>query len=98
MWQNSNELRIGGAIVDSDICYIDFPTTIKNGGFNGFSKNSAPKPTEDKKEDNFKYYTVQKGDTLWGIAQKYHTTVNDIAAKNNIKNVNLIYPGQVFRI
>lgn len=97
MWQNSDDLRISGVVVDSNVCFIDFPTVIKNGGFNGFGKGAAPQ-TDDKKEDMFKYYTVQKGDTLWGIAQKYHTTVSKIAAENNIKNVSLIYPGQVFKI
>lgn len=43
-------------------------------------------------------YTVKKGDTLSGIAKKYGTTVNEIAKKNNIKNVNLIFPGQVLVI
>ena len=43
-------------------------------------------------------YTVKSGDTLSGIAQKYGTTVGAIASTNGIKNVNLIYPGQVLHI
>lgn len=43
-------------------------------------------------------YTVKKGDTLSAIAKKYSTTVNSIAKLNNIKNVNLIYVGQVLII
>lgn len=43
-------------------------------------------------------YTVKKGDTLRAIAKKYGTTVNSIAKLNNIKNVNLIYVGQVLYI
>ena len=39
-------------------------------------------------------YTVKAGDTLSEIAQKYNTTVSALAAKNNIKNPNLIYVGQ----
>lgn len=39
-------------------------------------------------------YIVKAGDTLSEIAQKYNTTVNHLAAKNNIRNVNRIYPGQ----
>lgn len=39
-------------------------------------------------------YTVKSGDTLSGIAQKYKTTYQKIANDNNIKNPNLIYPGQ----
>lgn len=41
-----------------------------------------------------KTYTVKSGDTLSGIASKYKTTVAKIVKDNNIKNANLIYPGQ----
>lgn len=44
------------------------------------------------------YYTVQRGNTLGEIAQRYGTTVQEIASINNIVNPNLIYPGEVFRI
>lgn len=46
-------------------------------------------------------YTVKKGDTLWAIAKQYLGSGKkypQIASENNIKNPNLIYPGQVFRI
>lgn len=50
-----------------------------------------------------KTYTVQPGDTLWGIARKYYgngTEYTRIAAANSgqIKNPNLIYPGQTITI
>lgn len=43
-------------------------------------------------------HKVVKGDTLSALAKKYGTTVNAIAKLNNIKNVNLIYVGQVLTI
>lgn len=43
-------------------------------------------------------YTVKKGDTLSAIAKRYGTTVQDIAKKNNIKNVNKIYVGQKLNV
>ncbi len=43
-------------------------------------------------------YRVQKGDTLWKIAKRYRTTVDDILAVNDIENPDLIYPGQKFLI
>lgn len=43
-------------------------------------------------------YKVVKGDTLSRIASRYGTTVSKIASLNNIKNVNLIYVGQVLTI
>lgn len=44
------------------------------------------------------YYTVQKGDTLTAIAKKYGTTVKKLKTMNKIENVNLIHPGQKFRV
>ena len=42
---------------------------------------------------------VKKGDTLSGIARRYHTTLARLAAVNpQIKNLNRIIPGQVIRI
>lgn len=43
-------------------------------------------------------YTVQSGDTLSGIAVKYGTSWQALAAKNGLANPNLIYPGQVLSI
>lgn len=43
-------------------------------------------------------YTVKKGDTLSSIANKYNTTYQTIAKKNNISNPNKIYVGQVLKI
>lgn len=43
-------------------------------------------------------YTVKSGDTLWGIAEMYRTSVSAIVSENGIANPNLIYPGEVLRI
>jgi len=48
-------------------------------------------------------YTVKKGDTLSAIAKKYYGSATKpmwevIQKANNIKDANLIYPGQVFKI
>ena len=43
-------------------------------------------------------YTVQRGDTLSGIAARYNTTTATLAQMNNIVNPNLIYAGQVLQV
>lgn len=44
------------------------------------------------------YYTIQSGDTLSEIAQKYGTTVKQLQNWNGIANANLIYVGQKIRV
>ena len=44
-------------------------------------------------------YIVKKGDTLWGIAKRYGVALTKLIAANpQIKNPNLIYPGNEVRI
>lgn len=53
-----------------------------------------PKTTISNCQD----YTIQRGDTLTSIAKKFSTTIGNIAKTNGIKNVNIIYAGDVIRI
>ena len=43
-------------------------------------------------------HVVSEGETLSGIANVYNTTVDSIKENNDIKNVDLIYPGESFII
>src|SRR5437870_21495 len=43
--------------------------------------------------------TVQPGDSLWALAQRYGTTVDDLVAANpEIQNPNLIYAGEELNV
>ena len=43
-------------------------------------------------------YIVQSGDTLSGIAEKYDTTWQNLAAINSLGNPNLLQVGQVLKV
>ena len=44
-------------------------------------------------------YTVRAGDNLWTIAQSHGLTIHQILRWNSqIKNPNLIYPGEVIKL
>lgn len=53
------------------------------------TKKRKPAYSED-----YYYYTIKKGDTLLGIAQRYHTTVDTLINLNQINNPDMIYAGE----
>lgn len=56
------------------------------------TKNNSISSGNDDRNNTI--YIVQKGDNLYNIAKRFNTTVRNIVNNNNIKNPNLIYPGQ----
>lgn len=44
------------------------------------------------------YYTIQRGDTLSGIARRYGVTVQYLVNLNGIRNPNLIYAGELLKV
>lgn len=59
---------------------------------------AAPAPQAAPAQPQFETYTVKKGDNLSKVGQKYGVSWREIAELNNIKNPDLIHPGQEFKI
>lgn len=70
------------------------------------AEEPVEEPAEEPAEEPF-IYTVQTGDTLWEIVRKYYNLDNDtdiyykvheVAEKNNLADVNMIYPNQILKL
>ena len=48
----------------------------------------------EEQDYNIVMYIVKKDDTLWKIAKRFGSTIEDIARTNGIEDENKIYPGQ----
>jgi len=58
------------------------------------SKSKTSSPISTNIPSKFITHTVKPGENLYRIASKYHTSVDAIAKRNNIKNPTAIKPGQ----
>lgn len=83
-------------IKNPNLIYVNQKIRIRNricnmtvGGSNNSNTNN---------NNYYKSYVVKKGDTLWEISRRYNVTINQLVEINNIKNPNLIYPGQTLII
>lgn len=101
VWQYTSSGSVNGISGNVDMNYAmkDYAEIMKKNGLNGFSEGENSGNVENNvqnsttTEKSWTNYTIQKGDTLSGIASKFGTTVNELANKNGIENPNLIYAG-----
>lgn len=92
MWQWSSSGSVPGVAghVDMDVCYQNVGAVKPSVPVKAVQKQTVTKAPST--------YTVRAGDTLSGIAARYGTTYQKIAALNGIKNPNIIRVGQVLRL
>ncbi len=65
----------------------------------GKTSKPAVKQKAEPLDNNYVYYKVRKGDTLWDISQKYAgINSNEIMKLNNLKNDHSLYIGQQLKI
>ncbi|HZV02796.1 MAG TPA: GH25 family lysozyme [Planctomycetota bacterium] len=85
-------------ITNPNLIYPGQVLNLPGGGKSATPPPSSPPPSSPPPAAN-KTYTVQKGDTLSGIAARFGVSLNALEAANpQITNPNLIYPGQVITI
>lgn len=69
IWQNGLAYLDGTGYVDHDFCYVDYPTIIKSGGYNGYPKltqTSAPSTTTTTKKKSVDTIAHEVIAGLWG--------------------------------
>ena len=61
-------------------------------------ERTRPKQQKDT-TDRFIFYTVQSGDTVWSIAEKFNCrSITELKEENNIENENDLKPGKKLKI
>lgn len=79
----------------------------RNGGLDIYKNalgKAEPSPTptgvqpEVEDKEGMVNYAVSKGDSLWFIAKKFHSTVDEIAADNNLDPTSVLPVGKILRI
>ncbi|HNR21248.1 MAG TPA: transglycosylase SLT domain-containing protein [Bacteroidia bacterium] len=55
-------------------------------------------PGKEARKSNYKYHTVQRGDTLWNIARRYDGTVEQLKQMNNLSRNATIKVGAKIKV
>ncbi len=80
----------------TEVVYIDqtlkikVPKDFKEGGNQTANQTTTNTNTQTS---TTKYHTIKKGDTLWALAQKYNTSVDNLKKWNKLYNGKTIYIG-----
>ena len=78
------------ATLDSALSTLDADS---DGQHNETSPSTTPAPLAKQA-----IYTVQPGDTITAVAQKYKTTQRELLRINNLSDESLLLPGQILRL
>lgn len=72
--------------LDSARDALSAPSLEEDSQIEEMAEEASQQPAEPTPGNNIKYHKVRRGDTLSGIAKRYHTTVTAIKRMNNLKS------------
>jgi len=85
------KIVFSGVLILCSACVIRPPPTV------GYEKGPLG-TTYPYYAQNWKIYTVRRGDTLYRIARSFRKTVSEIVQLNGLQRPYTIYPGQTLRL
>ena len=91
-WQYSDTGRIEGIDTNTDLDIFHEAIFLDN------KKHIPGTRKEESKDKRVIYYTIQNGDTLSKMANRYGVSVKELERINGITDANLIYPGEILKI
>lgn len=95
-WVNGKSYRVK-QVANGKILLADIMSWIKTTDAEILLTETPQQINQQVNNDVGASYVVKYGDTLGAIAYRLGTTVQHLQAVNNIRNANLIYPGQVIK-
>ena len=95
-----SDLQRWNNLKSNSILRIGQKLHINKGGYVSSSSNSSSSSTPaTTSSGGYEWYTIRKGDTLLGIAQKYPgVSLNDLLRINGLTKNSKIYPGKKIKI
>ncbi len=112
VWQSANVYFVELSLAqEPKKDYVKYSFTFWEGydGYQAYARSSAAEPTgadggespvsQSAGGEAAVWHTVAKGECLWSIAAKYGVSLTAVIALNpQLKNPNLIYPGERVRV
>ncbi|WP_404591429.1 LysM peptidoglycan-binding domain-containing protein [Enterococcus sp. UD-01] len=80
--------------LSGDIIYPGQKLVVKKGGS---TNSSAGSSSSQSSSQSGKTHVVKSGNTLWGLAQQYGTSVQKLKQLNNLAS-DIIYIGQTLKV
>ena len=81
----------------SDVVAVKAGTNTVNNNLIVLSSTKKHTPSSQDIGEEFKWYLVKSGDSLWTISRRFNTSPADIKKLNNLKS-NLIHPGSRLKL
>jgi LysM repeat protein len=77
----------------TEVVYVDQVLKIKVANDYKENQTTNTNTNTNTQSASNKYHTIKKGDTLWALAQKYNTSVDNLKKWNKLYNGKTIYIG-----